>query len=123
VANKHRLRAFRLEEGLPNLSLLEEELDEMIQILLGRVTPPIDVGVPTLAEVANAYLGRLREIESEIHRCEREGTISRGSKLYKFRTGELRSIIDLTTKAYELGSRRMTWAQHIAESERFGSEM
>jgi len=107
-------------EGLPNLIALEEEIDEMVEVLTGRQPPPIDVGIPTLAEVSNAFLSRLREIEVEIYRCEREGQVIRGSKLYRFRTGELRSMIDLATKSYELGSRRMTWAQNMAEAERFG---
>jgi len=105
------------------LSELEEEIDEILEVLTGRQPPPIEVGIPTLAEVANAYLARLREIEVEIHRCERDGTVTRGSKLYRFRTGELRSMIDLATKSYELGSRRLTWAQHVAEAEWRGVEI
>ena len=35
----------------------------------------------------------------------------RGSPLYKFRTGELRSFLDLSKRAAELGSRRLTQEQ------------
>ena len=105
------LRAFPLGAGLPNLLELEEEIDEMREVLLGRLPPPIDVGVMTLYETADAYYARICEITIEIQRCEREGQVMRGSKLYKFRTGELRTMADLTKSAAGLGSRRLAAEQ------------
>jgi len=100
-----------LGAGLPNLLELEEEIDEMREVLLGRLPPPIDVGVMTLYETADAYYARICEITIEIQRCEREGQVMRGSKLYKFRTGELRTMADLTKSAAGLGSRRLAAEQ------------
>jgi hypothetical protein len=42
----------------------------------------------------------------------------RGSALYKFRTGELRSFIELSKRASELGSRRLTQEQ-LLHDQRF----
>jgi hypothetical protein len=42
----------------------------------------------------------------------------RGSPLYKFRTGELRSFIELSKKCAELGSRRLTQEQ-LLQQQRF----
>lgn len=82
----------------------------MLDVLLGREAPPIDMGPGTLAEVANAYYARGKEIEMILLRHELNGEISRGSVQAKFRTGELRSFIDIAKAAYELGSRRLTMA-------------
>jgi len=98
-------------EGLPNLVALEEEIDEMREVLTGRQPPPIDQGVMTLYEVSDAYYARICDITIEIQRCEREGQVVRGSKLYKFRTGELRTMADLTKAAAGLGSRRLAAEQ------------
>lgn len=90
---------------------MRDELDEMRDVLLGRKPPPVDAGVMTLMEVADAYYARAKEMEQLIHRDESDGVVIRGSKHYKFRTGELRSFIELAKGACELGSRRVTKAR------------
>lgn len=105
-----KIRAVRLGEGLPNLATLRFELQDYVDILLGRKDHSLPDNIMALAELANAYLARAREIEALIYQLEREGQVIRGSQHYKFRTGELRSLIDLFSKSYELGSRRITVA-------------
>jgi hypothetical protein len=105
------LRAFRLGEGAPSPAELSRELDEYVQVLLGRETPPIDNGVMTLMEYANAVYSRAQEINMKLQHLERDGHVTKGSSLYKFRTGELRTFIELSHRAAELGSRRVTYAQ------------
>lgn len=61
-----------------------------------------------LAEVAAAYHSRAREVEMLIYIGENDGSIIRGSKLYKFRTGTLNSFIEMSKRLYDLGSRRLT---------------
>lgn len=90
---------------------MREELDDMRDVLLGRKMPPVDNGVMTLMEVADAYFARAKEMEQIILRDEADGIVVRGSKHYKFRTGELRSFIELAKGATELGSRRVTKAR------------
>lgn len=90
---------------------MKAELDDMTNVLLGRVDPPIDVGVGTLAEVANAYYSRAAEITMKMQQAEAEGLIMRGSRGYRFRTGPLRTFMEMAGKAYELGSRRITLEQ------------
>jgi hypothetical protein len=97
--------------GSLNLSLLRTELQDYLDVLLGREMPPINTGVSTLAEVASVYLGRAREIEMLIYQGEMSGLYTKGGSHYKYRTGELRSFIDLVRNAYEMGSRRITVAQ------------
>lgn len=62
-------------------------------------------------EVADAYFARACEVDMLIHQGEREGGIFKSSPYYRFRTGELRSFLDLSKRAAELGSRRITLAQ------------
>lgn len=102
------VRDFEVGAGLPDPDELSEELEGYIDVLMGRVEPPINAGVLTLMEVADAYYARACEIEQSILKLEREGNVFRGSKYYKFRTGELRSFLSLSKKASELGSRRLT---------------
>jgi hypothetical protein len=51
------------------------------------------------------------ELTMMIQRAESDGQVLKGSKYYKLRTGELRTFVELSSKAIELGSRRVTWAQ------------
>lgn len=90
---------------------LSEEIKGYTNVLLGRVDPPMDAGVATLMECADAYYARACEIDILIHEGEREFEIGKGDPLYKFRTGELRSFLELTKRAQEMGSRRITLAQ------------
>lgn len=89
------LRAVRLGEGMPPLPNLMSEIEDMKDVLLGRVPPPIDKGTLTLMEVASAYHARALEITMELQRAEREGTVLKGSAHQRFRTGELRTFTDM----------------------------
>lgn len=90
---------------------MRDELNDMKDVLLGRVPPPVDTGISTLMEVAEAYHARAREMEMHLHQAETEGHVMRGSRPYRFRTGELRDFIELVSKTIDLGSRRITAAQ------------
>lgn len=81
----------------------------MRDVLMGREEPPVDRGVLTLMEVADAYFARAKEMEQVILRAEADGNVIKSSKTYKFRTGELRSFIELAKGACEVGSRRVTY--------------
>lgn len=105
------LRDVPMQYGLPAIEVLSAEIEGYTDILLGRVVPPIDNGVATMMEVANAYFARASEIDMLIHKGERDGSILRGSPYYRFRTGELRSFLDLTKRSFELGSRLITVEQ------------
>lgn len=118
-----RVRDVPLAVGLPTLEELEEEFFSYVDVLLGRVEPPIDENLLTLMEVSNGYLSRAYEVEMLIHAAERNRDVLRGSPYSKFRTGELRSFIELARKAQELGSRRLTMAEMLLEAERTGNEV
>lgn len=107
-----------MEEGLPqDVDVLASELQVYWDVLLGRMAPPVDLGVATLMEVAQMYLARAQEIDAKIKRLERRGeSVGRANPYYKFRTGELRTFIEMTTKAFELGSRRVTVARMEQEA-------
>lgn len=96
------------EAAEDDLVALEEELQEMVDVLMGRVEPPIDTGVSTLMECAEAFHARGKEIEMQFHNWERNGQVAKGSGHYRFRTGTLRSFIELCKGSMELGSRRVT---------------
>lgn len=106
------MRAFHVGAGF-DLQAMSEELTEYVDILLGRVDPPISDGILTLMELAEAFHARAKEMEMEIHEGERMGSILRGSGAYRFRTGKLRSFIELTKETIDLGSRRVTHAQYM----------
>ena len=97
-----------VEAGLKPVDELWSELETYMDVLLGRVASPVVSPYLSLSEVATAYYARAREIEARIHSGERSGIIVRGSPYYKFRTGELRSFIELSKKVAELGSRRLS---------------
>lgn len=105
------LRSFRINSGIPPLPDLRSELDEYVEVLMGRKTPPIDNDEMTLMEYANAVYSRAMELTMVLQRAESDGTVLKGSKYYKFRTGELRSFTELAVRCIELGSRRVTKAQ------------
>lgn len=102
------LRLFKLGDVIPDLDGLRAEIDEMRDVLMGRMPPPINVGVGTLMEVASAYFARALEIQQELQEKENDNIVARGDHLYKFRTGELRSFLDIAKNAVEMGSRRIT---------------
>lgn len=90
---------------------MKAELQEYTDVLLGRKSAPVDSGVSTLMEVAEAYHARAREMEMQIRQAEIEGLVLKGSRHYHFRTGPLRSFIELSSKSIDLGSRRITMEQ------------
>lgn len=102
---------------MPNLSALRAELSEYVEVLLGRRPAPIDNGVMTLMEYANSVYSRAMEINMHLLHGESSTppAIPKGSHFYKFRTGELRTFIELAKGAQELGSRRLTAAQMALE--------
>lgn len=118
TTSKHDVIIVPVGKGLPDLSRLRRELRDMVNVLMGREEPPINAGVLTLQEVATAYYCRAKEIEMRLHKAEAEGTVMRGSAHYKFRTGELRDFIELSNRAADLGSRRVTAAQLELEMRR-----
>jgi hypothetical protein len=111
TSNRLRSPALNLGEGVGKVGDLSAEIKRYTDVLLGRVDPPMDAGVATLMECADAYYARACEIDILIHEGEREFEIGKGDPLYKFRTGELRSFLELTKRAQEMGSRRITLAQ------------
>lgn len=118
VQFSRRLSDVPVGYGLLPVEDLKAEIQEYMDILLGRLDPPITSPYLALAECATAYHSRALEIEAQIHAGEREKEIARGSALNKFRTGELRSFIALAKKAAELGSRRLTQEQ-LLHQQRF----
>ena len=104
------MQKFPLKKGLSDAKDLHEEIDEYIDVLMGHINPPISDGVDTLFEVSSTYLARAKEIEIKLLERERNGSIQTGDELKKFRTGELRSFIELCKSAQNQGSRRITMA-------------
>ena len=98
---------------------MRDELDEMLAVMLGHEPPPVDRGVMTLQETADAYFARCTEIMVQIRRLEADGHINKGEALYRFRTGELRDIMEMLKRASDLGSRRLTYDQYLHE-QRYG---
>ena len=105
------VRDIQVGAGLPEVEVLSQEIKGYWDVLLGRTPPPVEAGDLTLMEIANAYLTRAMEMSSLIHEAEREGGVFKGSAYYRFRTGELRDFIEVSKKAQELGSRRLTQAR------------
>jgi hypothetical protein len=119
--HEHHLRLFHLNEGLPSLTLLRAELQDMWDVLLGRKEPPIPVRrVEALMEVADAYFARASEITAMIQRKEAEGLATPSYR--KFRTGELRTFMDMAKRAADLGSRRITVTGQRIDAERTGRD-
>lgn len=119
---KRALRSFDLPAGLGSLVELQAELQDMIDVLLGRKPPPIWHGTLTLMEVADAYHARAQEIRFLLMAGEQDGRFKRGGPAYKFRTGQLAAFIDLVKSTASLGSRRLTVEQIQVESERLGRD-
>ena len=105
------LRTFKLNQGLLSLETMREELDEYVSVLLGNSESPTGDGEMAMIEYANAVYSRGMELTLMLQRAEAEGIVSKGSKFYKFRTGELRTFTEMASKAIDLGSRRLTYAK------------
>ena len=104
------MQKFPLKKGLSSVESLHEEINEYIDVLMGHINPPISDGIDTLFEVSSTYLARAKEIEIKLLERERSGSIATCDDLKKFRTGELRSFIELCKSAQNQGSRRITVA-------------
>lgn len=121
TAPRHSLRKFTLGTGLPSLMLLEAEVQDMWDVLLGRKEPPYWNGTSTLMEVADAFFARASEITALIQEAERKGVgISPSYK--RFRTGALRTFMEAAKRSADLGSRRITVDQLEFEQARLGRE-
>lgn len=99
---------------MPSLNDLVKEFDQYVAVLLGREDPPDPIKgehTEALMEYANTVFARGQEVTMILQRLERTGHIQRGSPHYKFRTGELRTFVELSKSAMELGSRRITVAK------------
>lgn len=97
--------------GIASLDDLHDEFLGYANILLGREDSPMDSPYLALQEVAAVFYARGCEVEMLIHEGERQGLIARGSPLYKFRTGSLRSFLSMSKMMADLGSRRLTEEQ------------
>ncbi len=111
------LRQFQMETGLRSVQEMRDEVDGFMDVLMGRESPPIDNGPLALMEFANAAYSRVMEMTMLIQRAESDGLVAKGSKLYRFRTGELRNFLELASKAVDLGSRRVTAARMAYDQE------
>jgi hypothetical protein len=122
-ARRATLRDFDLPVGLGSLAELQSELQDMIDVLLGRRPPPLHKGTLTLMEVADAYHARAQEIRFLLYQGEMDGKFKRGGPANKFRTGQLQAFIDLVKATQSLGSRRLTAEQVHVESARLGRDL
>ena len=114
VQFSQRLNTVPVGVGLSEVADLVVELHEYCDVLLGRVDAPVQSPYLDLCEVATAYYARALEMDMHIHNAEREGFVLKGSELYRFRTGTLRSFIDMSKKMSELGSRRLSQEDLLA---------
>jgi hypothetical protein len=105
------IKAIKVGHELRNLDQVRNEIQEYIDVLFGRKPAPLEDGIDTLLELATAYYSRAKEIEAKLHQLESNGVILKGSKHYKYRTGELRSCLELLKAQVDLGSRRITVAR------------
>ena len=110
-----RLTDVPVSEGLQDIEQLHEEFLGYANVLLGREDPPIDSPYLSMMEIASAYHARALEVEMHILWEEQNHRVIRGHPLYKFRTGQLRSFIEMSKRMAELGSRRLTQEQMISE--------
>jgi hypothetical protein len=114
----HRLMDVKLPDGLEEYDEMMDELLEMTRVLKGSADAPVSSPYLSLMEVATAYLARAYEIDMLIHQGEHGGKIERGDDLYRFRTGPLRSFIDMARKMTDLGSRRLSQEALLSEQRR-----
>lgn len=111
-----RLTDVPLGTNLPTPDEIKDELLGYCDVLLGRVSPPVDSPYLGLAEVATAYFARACELDMLIHEEERAGRVVRGTGYYRLRTGALRSFMDMSRKMADLGSRRLTQEQVLFQA-------
>lgn len=108
VQFSYRLNEVPVGEGLDlDAEELRQELLDYANTLL-RGDSPVNSPYLSLMEVANAYHARALEIEMMIFDLEHDGKVVRGHPLYRFRTGQLRSFIEMSKKMIDVGSRRLS---------------
>jgi hypothetical protein len=112
-----RLTDVETLEGLPSVEELHDELLGYANVILGRADPPAEINgfYLDLMEVAAAYYARAKEIDMLIHWEEQNRRVIRGSSYYKFRTGQLRSFIEMAKMMADLGSRRLSQERLLSE--------
>jgi hypothetical protein len=112
-----RLTDVEVLEGLPSVEELHDELLGYANVILGRADPPLQLDgfYLDLMEVAAAYYARAKEIDMLIHWEEQNRRVIRGSAYYKFRTGQLRSFIEMSKMMADLGSRRLSQERLLSE--------
>ena len=112
-----RLTDVETVEGLPPVEELHDELIGYANVILGRADPPLELNgfYLDLMEVASAYYARAKEIDMLIHWEEQNRRVIRGSAYYKFRTGQLRSFIEMAKMMADLGSRRLSQERLLSE--------
>jgi hypothetical protein len=109
VRYSRRLLEVEVLEGLGTPEELHDELLGYANVILGRADPPNEMdSIMDLMEIAAAYYGRAKEIDMLIHWEEQNRRVIRGSPYNKFRTGQLRSFIEMAKMMADLGSRRLT---------------
>lgn len=118
----HRLTDVETLEGLPSVDELHDELLGYANVILGRADPPMELNgfYLDLMEVAAAYYARAKEIDMLIHHEEQNRRVIRGSGYYKFRTGQLRSFMEMSKMMADLGSRRLT-QERLLNDQRYDS--
>ena len=122
ISRHAKIRHFRLGQGLPSVRSMAEELEDMRAVLMGEERPPVDLGIMTLMEVAEAYFSRACDMEQRILAAQREGHLPKSGPYNSFRTQELRSFKEMAKSATELGSRRITHMNERYKQERLGRE-
>ena len=93
----HRLTDVETIEGLPSIEELMDELTGYLNVMMGRADPPLQLDgfYLDLMEVAAVYYARAKEIDMLIHWEEQNRRVIRGSPYYRFRTGQLRSFMEM----------------------------
>ena len=99
-----RLTDVAVGSGLPDVDELVGEFLGYADIILGRVDPPTDgMAYLDLMEICAAYYARAKEVEMLILWSEQQRKVIRGSPHYKFRTGQLRSFLEMSKMMADLG--------------------
>lgn len=97
------LNEIKVGYGLAEIEELSKEINSYYDVLLGREEVDNPHKYSYIVEVATAYYVRAKEIETAIHKLEREQIIAKNTPYYKFRTGELRSFIEACSKSISYG--------------------
>ncbi len=96
---------------LPDVNDWADELEQMELVLMLKLPLPVDDPRVGLLVTAGSYHTRASSMKRTIQRLEREGTISRSHDLVKFRTGELRTFMEMASKVFDSASRALTAAK------------